>query len=246
MDFPNKPRPKSAPVITNAYVQNRREEECLYVKLNGMHCQHHADMMRWRQAVDNVVRKRQNLLLQRAITPQSTLERVMDEIQTFKKYRSTPKSAKVNLPLSTEVSGDLGSYSKWVSSSSSQNLHSVPSYDDEARCGGPNASCSTRSRTFPAMRGPQIKPHEIMSKIPETSERKVEKKQRPLSTLQRKPDSIESLTYKELGGIARLENISMRETERQKQIKLLEREQISKTHDTALQQKVDTFLKKFE
>ncbi|KAM4694424.1 uncharacterized protein O3C94_004914 [Discoglossus pictus] len=246
MDRPVKHRPKSAPVITEAYFQNKREEESLLEKLNGMHYQHNAGLMRLRHAMGLVVSQRQKILTQRAITPQSKLEHVMEEIQTLKQVKHCTGNPKSYLPASTAEIQGAGTYSKWPPAPTSLRQASG-SYDAFKSWGNKSLSSATPEKEIPFLSEPKITPSESTLKSLEKSEKPVTRKQRATSALERKPDSsMQSLTYRELGEIALLEKISVRETEKQKQKKLLEKQLLSKSFDTFLQQKIDNFLKKCE
>ncbi|KAM4771222.1 uncharacterized protein WCC33_003065 [Rhinophrynus dorsalis] len=234
MDRPTKPRPRTAPVVSDVYLQNKREEEWLGVKLDGLHLQHHAGLLRLNQEMGHVVQQRHNLLIQRAVTPQSTLEHVMDEIQTFKKDRRCFQKTKCNLPMSTEL---VGIYSP----------SSLGPHDRFKQGYSKMSSQTTMEGAFPSLDISDRNPSETSLKSLETWEKPTVRKPRATSALQRKSKSnMDLLTYKELGGIARLDNISIRETERQKQQGLLERKRLNKSTDIVLQQKIDNFLKKFE
>ncbi|MEE6476961.1 hypothetical protein FKM82_011301 [Ascaphus truei] len=239
MDRQMKRRPKSAPVITDAYFQNKREEECLCMKLDGIHYQHHADLTRLRQATGHVVRQQQHLLSQRAVTPQSTLQHIMEEIQTFKKDKLCTVKTTACLPASTELV--VGT--KWLPSPSSQSLK--VSSDLHENGGSKRFSQTAVQRDFSVADTIRMRPGETVWKSLDTSESHTARKPRATSGLQRKSTScMELLTYRELGGIARLDNIYTREAEKQRQQQLLERQRLHKSLDAALQQRVHHFLKK--
>ncbi|KAM8953247.1 uncharacterized protein RCH25_044068 [Pelodytes ibericus] len=243
-----KQRPKSAHVITDAYAQNLKEEKCLFVKLDGLHYQHHAGLIRWRQVMSVEEQKRYDLLVQRAVTPHSTLDHVMDQIQTLKRHKRSTGNTRSSLPASTELDIGLCPYSKWPPSTPFMSRLSVTGPGDRVENGGGKPFNFTRTDgAFPAIDKPQTKPHEFPFRTPEISEKTAVAKSWEASQWQRKPKcTMESLSYRELGGIALLENISMRETEKQKQQKVFERQNLNKTHETALQHKIHSFLKKFE
>ncbi|KAM4040402.1 uncharacterized protein ACNLHF_011737 [Anomaloglossus baeobatrachus] len=235
MEQAMKHRPKSAPVITNAYVQNKKEDECLSVRLDSLHYQQHASLIRLKQAVSDVVRQRKNLLTQRAITPQSSLDHVMDEIHTYKKDKHHPSHTKSHLPASTELFMEHGMSSKWPPSpfclpSGAQ----ITSSQREAKL---REEASDKRLT--TMDDAKVKSNEHVLK----HERKVAvaspEKRRP-------PMDRERLTYKELSQIACLENISMRAVERQREQKELKKQQFNRSMDSALQERVHRFLRKLE
>ncbi|XP_075719961.1 uncharacterized protein LOC142760652 [Rhinoderma darwinii] len=241
MEKPMKHRPKSAPVITNAYVQNKREDECLCVRLDSLHYQHHASLIRLKHAVSDVVRQRRNLLTQRAITPQSSLDHVMDEIHTYKKDKNRPSLTKSQLPASTELYVENSMNSKWPPSPSC--LPSIARISYNQREGKKMEEAS--DRRSPVMDDAKVKPTEgrKQMRISEKHERKRTVMSPGQMWSQR---GQELLTYKELSQIACLENISMREVERQRQQKQMEKQQLNRSIDSALQEKVHRFLRKLE
>ncbi|XP_044148289.1 uncharacterized protein LOC122936249 [Bufo gargarizans] len=235
MEKPMKHRPKSAPVITNAYVQNKREDECLCVQLDSLHYQHHASIIRLKQAMSDVVRHKRNLLTQRAITPQSSLDHIMDEIHTYKKDRSRPGLTKSNLPASTELYVEHDMSSKWPPSPSYLPSVAHNSFNQRESMKRDEAG----DRRFPLMDDAKVKSTEHIQK----HERKVT----VMSPGQRRTQKGKDfLTYKELSQIACLENISTREAERQQQQKQMQKQQMKRSLDTALQEKVHRFLRKLE
>ncbi|KAM3929973.1 uncharacterized protein RB166_003685 [Leptodactylus fuscus] len=229
MEQPMKHRPKSAPVITNAYVQNKREDECLCVRLDSLHYQQHASLIRLKQAVGDVVRQRRNLLTQRAITPQSSLDHVMDEIHTYKRDRNRLIFAKSQLPPSTELYMEQGKNSKWPPSPSS--LPSITPMPSKVRDGKKREEAN--QGRFSVVDGAKVKSTENVLKY-----------ERKMSPGPRRDKEL--LTYKELSQIACLENISLREAERQRRQKQMEKLQLTRSIDSALQEKVHRFLQKLE
>ncbi|XP_063775563.1 uncharacterized protein LOC134911131 [Pseudophryne corroboree] len=245
MAQPMKHRPRSAPIITNAYVQNKREDEGLSVKLDSIHYQHHADLIRLRQTVDPIVRLRKNLLTQRAITHQSSLEHVMDEIHAYKKDKHCSGLSKSHLPASTEVYVSNGESSKWLPTPFSQSFPSIP-HNLYKHGESKTFSVITNGRRLPVMDNSKTKSTETALKHLEASE-KPARKARAMSPVQRVPTrNMELLTYKELSKIACLENITMRELERQKLQVQMDKHQLCQTLHRALQERVHTFLKKID
>ncbi|KAG8580067.1 hypothetical protein GDO81_007117 [Engystomops pustulosus] len=232
MEPPMKHRPKSAPVITDAYVQNKKEDECLCVRLDSLHYQQHASLIRLKQAVSDIVRQRRNLLTQRAITPQSSLDHVMDEIHTYKKDKRRHGLPMSQLPPSTELYMESGLSSKWPPS---------PSFLPSTTYISSNQKESTKreDRRSSVTDEAKVKSTEHAQKH--------EKKVRVMSPGQKTSQrGKELLTYKELSQIACLENISMREAERQRQQKQMEKQRLSRSMDSALQERVHRFLRKLD
>ncbi|KAM9316399.1 uncharacterized protein PAF06_007411 [Gastrophryne carolinensis] len=222
MDQPSKHRAKSAPVITEAYVQNKREDECLCEKLDSIQYQHYANLIRLRESVSHIARQKKILLSQRAISRQSSLDHVLDEICTYKNDKHCSSPTKSHLPSSTEVYVSRGSNLKWPPPYS-QSLPSA-SHNIYAPVEGKPLSQISASR----------------------AQDKADQRPRAASSLQRSPHSTMPLTYKELSGIARLENVSMREAERRKQQIQLEKQNLSRLSDSTLRERVHNFLKKLE
>ncbi|XP_072266462.1 uncharacterized protein [Pyxicephalus adspersus] len=239
MDQPPKHRPKSAPVITNAYVQNKKEDECLCEKLDSIHYQHYADLIKLKQAVGHIVRQRRVLLTQRAITPQSTLDHVLDEIHTYKKYKQGSGLSRSYLPASTELYVDNGTSSKWSPPPTAPSLPIVYKPGDVKMF--PFAG-----RMLPVVENTEMKSTEMTVRHQQSLE-KQSRRPRATTPLERRPhSSMDLMTYKQLSEISRLEKISVREAERQRQQLQLEKQNMNKLHDNALQEKVHTFLKKLE
>ncbi|XP_077149181.1 uncharacterized protein LOC143810189 [Ranitomeya variabilis] len=265
MEQPMKHRPKSAPVITNAYVQNKKEDECLCVRLDSLHYQQHASLIRLKQAVSDVVRQRKNLLTQRAITHQSSLDHVMDEIHTYKKDKHRPGHTQSHLPASTELYMEHGISSKWPPSPFClPSVGQMPSHQREAKL-SEEASDRIRAGASDRREGASDRRREGASdRREEASDRgfttmddakaksnehvlKHERKVTVASSERRRPKTgRELLTYKELSQIACLENISMRAVERQREQKEIKRQQLNRSMDSALQERVHRFLRKLD
>ncbi|XP_068136359.1 uncharacterized protein [Hyperolius riggenbachi] len=245
MDQSPKTRPKSAPVITNAYIQNKREDEDLCEKLDSLHYQHYAGLIKLRQAVGSIVKQKRILLTQRAITPQSRLDQVLDEIHTYKKDKHYSGVSRSRLPASTELHPDYTSVSKRSPPPFSQGSFSA-SHAVYEHPGARLIPVVTGIRIFPSTDNTKTRTVDATRKHDQTSD-KSERKPRASSALQRRPaSSMEVLTYKELSGIARLENITEREAARQKRQMQMEKMSMSNSLDCALQEKVHNFLKKLE
>ncbi|KAM5165338.1 uncharacterized protein ACMZJ9_007803 [Mantella aurantiaca] len=241
MDQPPKHRPKSAPVITNAYVQNKREDECLCEKLDSIHFQHYAGLIKLKQAVGHIVRQKKILLTQRAITSQSTLDHVLDEIHTYKKDKQDSGRSKSHLPASTELYDDTGTSSKWPPSPFCQGLPNVYKHGEVKR-----VPLVTTGRIFPIIENTKIRSVESTVGLQQSFE-KPARRPRATSPLERRAhSSMDLLTYKQLREFSRLERISVREAERQRLQVQLEKQTLNKLHDNALQEKVHNFLKKLE
>ncbi|XP_073529056.1 uncharacterized protein [Phyllobates terribilis] len=326
-----KHRPRSAPVITNAYVQNKKEDESLCARLDSLHYQQHASLIRLKQAVSDVVRQRKNLLTQRAITPQSSLDHVMDEIHTYKNVKHRPGHTKSHLPASTELYMEHGISSKWpLSPFYLPSVGQMPSHQREAKLGEEASDrlregasdrkregasdrlregasdrlregasdrkregasdrlregasdrlregasdrrregasdrlregasdrrregASDRRREVPSDRRREGASDRRFTTIDDTKGKsnehalKHERKVTVASPERRRPQtSREVLTYKELSQIACLENISMREVERQREQKEIKKQQLNRSMDSALQERVHRFLRKLE
>ncbi|OCT79039.1 hypothetical protein XELAEV_18030135mg [Xenopus laevis] len=235
MDQPIKRRNKTAPALSEVYIQNKREEESLCAKLDGMHYKHHAGLRRMRQDIDQIARQRHSLLTQRAVTPRSTLEHIMSEIQTFKQNKHCKQRTLGHLPASTEISVQaIDVYSKWPPSSSGS-----PDMKNNGK--RQSFSLSTPERTS-MNRLPSATDNNV-----ESSEKDIVWKKRPNSSLmQRAASRTDLLTYKELGGIARLESISIREAEKREKQTLLAKQRHSKSLDIEMRQKIDNFFRKLE
>lgn len=239
MDPLPKHRPRSAPVITNAYVQNKREDACLYEKLDSIHYQHYADLIKLKQAVGHIVRQRKVLLTQRAITPQSSVDHVLGEIHTYKKDKQGSSLSKSFLPTSTELYADNSTHPKW------------PPF-----CQGlPNVYKHREAKTFPFVTSGRIVPlmENTEMTLVESSVRhpqgleKLARRPRATSALERRShSSMDLLTYKQLREVSCIEKISVREAERQKQQMQMEKKNMNIQLDNALQEKVHNFLKKLE
>lgn len=235
MDQPIKHRPKSAPVITNAYVQNRREDECLCVTLDSLHYQQHASLIKLKQTMSDVTRQNRNLLTQRAITPQSSLDHVMDEIHTYRKDKNRPSSTRSRLPASTAIYVEHGMNSKWPSSPPCLPSIAHITYNQSERKTWEEAS----DRRFTFMDDAKVKSTKHAPKD--------ERKMTAMSPGQRRSQrGMELLTYKELSQIACLENISIREAERQRKQIQTEKQQLNRSLDSDLQERVHRFLQKLE
>ncbi|KAE8605231.1 hypothetical protein XENTR_v10015038 [Xenopus tropicalis] len=234
MGQPIKRRPRTAPAVSEVYILNKREEESLCAKLDVMHYKHHVGLTRLRQDTDQIARQGQSLLTQRAVTPQSTLEHIMNEIQTFKQNKHCKRRPLGTLPASTEISVEvIDMYSKWPSSSF------VPQDMNGRR---QSFSVATPERTS-LNRKLSATDHKDL----EYSQKSMVWKKRPNSSLlQRSASGTDLLTYKELGGIARLESISIREAEKREKQKLLARQRLSNSLDSALRQRIDHFFMKLE
>ncbi|XP_069582931.1 uncharacterized protein [Ranitomeya imitator] len=271
MEQPMKHRPKSAPVITNAYVQNKKEDECLCVRLDSLHYQRHASLIRLNQAVSDVVRQRKNLLTQRAITHQSSLDHVMDEIHTYKKDKHRPGHTRSHLPASTELYMEHGISSKWPPSPFClPSVGQMPSHQRKAKLSEEasdriRAEASDRRREGASDRreGASDRREGASDRREEASDRftrmddakaksnehvqKHERKVTVASSERRRPQTgRQLLTYKELSQIACLENISMRAVEKQREQKEIKRQQLNRSMDSALQERVHRFLRKLE
>lgn len=239
MDPLPKHRPKSAPVITNAYVQNKREDACLCEKLDSIHYQHYAGLIKLKQAVGHIVRQRKVLLTQRAITPQSTLDHVLDEIHTYKRDKQGSSLSKSFLPTSTELYAENSTRPKWPPTC--QGLPNVYKHR-EAK----TFPFVTSGRIVPLMENTEITSVESTIRHPQGLEKSA-RRPRATSALERTPhSSMDLLTYKQLSEISRIEKISVREAERQKQQMQLQKNNMNKQLDNALQEKVHNFLKKLE
>ncbi|OCT81308.1 uncharacterized protein LOC108716382 [Xenopus laevis] len=230
MDQPIKRRPKTAPALSEVYILNKREEESLCAKLDGIHYKHHAGLRRLSQDIDQIARQRHSLLNQRAVTPQSTLEHNMNDIKTFKQNKHGKQRTLGHLPASTEISVEvIDMYSKWPPSSLKNNRKRQ------------SFSLSTPERTSLNM-NPSTDHRNL-----EYSEKNIVWKTRPNSSgLQRSTSGTDLLTYKELGGIARLDSISIREAEKREKQKLLVRQRHSKSLDIEIRQRIDQFFMKLE
>ncbi|XP_056420332.1 uncharacterized protein LOC130361405 isoform X1 [Hyla sarda] len=234
MEQPIKHRPKSAPVITNAYVQNKREDESLCERLDNLRYQQCASLIKLKQTKGDVLRQRRSLLTQRAITPQSSLDHVMDEIHTYKKDKNRPGLARSQLPDSTELHVH-GISSKWPPPSSC--LPRIADISYLQREGKKKEEAS--DRRFTVIDDTKVKPIEHMIK----HEREMTVMPAGQGKYQR---DKEVLTYKQLTQIACLENISTREAERRRQQKKMEKQQLSRSMDSNLQERVHRFLQKLE
>ncbi|XP_029452884.1 uncharacterized protein LOC115088836 [Rhinatrema bivittatum] len=244
-------RRSMSPLMTvDAYIQNKREDEDLCVRLDSMHHRHWVTLNTLRQKTNHMEKQHQHLLLQRAISQRSTLGQVMNEIRSLKSAKLSSDNKRDLLP---DIELSIKSDSALPKPNHLQMFLWQPSVSFAPH--GKTQAKDIRSlvhrplmqRASSAMELSRFRSDLASVKTPErTMDFVVEQPKAMLSLQRRSASTVEVMTYRQLGGIAKIENIYIKETEMQKKNKLLEKEQIKQKLNASLQEKIKNFLKNCE
>ncbi|XP_078502890.1 uncharacterized protein LOC144761323 [Lissotriton helveticus] len=247
MEQQAKCRAKSPMVMVDAHFLNQKEEEELCDKLDGIHYQHYCTMSTLRKETNQTEMQCRKLLAQRKTIQRTTLDHVMSEIRCLKVERPSSIRQRHNTLLKP------GAFAR-PSSASPRLGQSRVAHASSCQLASDGVGNSLISDQIPFLRRAvsddewsKYKLRPATSKTHEASSCAPSRKPRAVSSRLRKMDSTtDTMTYRKLEGLAKIENISLKEAERTRQDKIMEKEKISQMLDDALQQKINHFLEKFE
>ncbi|XP_069092881.1 uncharacterized protein [Pleurodeles waltl] len=248
MEQQAKYRAKSPMVIVDAYFMNQKEEHELYEKLDGIHYQQYCTMSTLREETNQAEKQCRSLLAQRKTIQRTTLNHVMDEIRSLKIERPSSIRQKHGTPLKPRSLARVSSASPRLGQS--RVAHDASWQVPSDQVGNGFISDQTPFLSMVNVSDDEWLKYKLRpatSRTKEASSCAPPRKPRAVSSRLRKLDSTaDTMTYRKLEGIAKIENISLKEAERTRQDKITAKEKISQMLDDALQEKINHFLKKFE